>query len=69
LERILLLLERWFFLKNGQSIFWDAFVAGFFSEYFSLGKNHQKKGKKYAVKVLYRINIRVCFFLHRMMNG
>jgi hypothetical protein len=37
LERISLLLERGFFLKKGQSLFWNAFFTVFFYGYFSLG--------------------------------
>jgi len=34
LERVALLLERCFFLKKGQSLFWNAFFAVFFMDIF-----------------------------------
>jgi hypothetical protein len=37
LERIPILLERCFFLKKGQSLFWNAFFTVLFYGYFSLG--------------------------------
>jgi hypothetical protein len=38
LECIPLFLERFFFLKKGHSLFWNAFFAVLFDGYFSLGK-------------------------------